>query len=242
MTTERRIEYLPVDDLVPDERNPKRHDLDTLGDSFRRFGYVEPITLDERTGQIVSGHGRVERLQLDREAGTDPPEGVTVADDGRWLVPVTRGWASANDEEAAAFLIAANRLVERGSWDGDLLTALITELADTNLDGVGWTEDELDDFIASLAESDVLWDPVVSESNTSEASGAPTVDERGDEYRAKGLRSMVLDYRLDTYDELIASAARIRRHRQIDTNADLVLALVREAVKDVPEDEPSADG
>lgn len=46
-----------------------------------------------------------------------PPEGVKIGDDGVWLVPILRGWTSRSDADAEAYLVAANRLTERGGWD-----------------------------------------------------------------------------------------------------------------------------
>jgi ParB-like chromosome segregation protein Spo0J len=57
-----RIEYLPLATLLKAPRNPKDHDIGLLHDSFSRFGFVEPIALNERTGRLVAGHGRQEAL------------------------------------------------------------------------------------------------------------------------------------------------------------------------------------
>jgi hypothetical protein len=68
-TDTRRLEYVPLDDLQPAARNPKRHDLPAIGRSIDTFGYVEPVVLDERTGRLVAGHGRVEQLRAARDGG-----------------------------------------------------------------------------------------------------------------------------------------------------------------------------
>lgn len=47
-----RIEYVPLGDLKRWPRNPKEHDLGTIGASLRRFGMVETPVLDERTGRL----------------------------------------------------------------------------------------------------------------------------------------------------------------------------------------------
>ncbi|MBZ5526170.1 MAG: hypothetical protein LAP21_28450 [Acidobacteriia bacterium] len=58
-----RVEYLPLTSLKPAKRNPKRHQIDTVLTSMARFGYVAPMVLDERTGRLVAGHGRLESLK-----------------------------------------------------------------------------------------------------------------------------------------------------------------------------------
>lgn len=57
MSSERRIELMPLGQLQVAKRNPKKHSGD-ISTSVGRFGYAEPILLDERTGRIVAGHGR----------------------------------------------------------------------------------------------------------------------------------------------------------------------------------------
>jgi hypothetical protein len=140
----RTLEYLALDELQPAEHNPKRHDLPLLDESFRRFGYVEPIILDERTGRLVVGHGRVDALRRRRAAGEPPPDGVEVDDDDAWRVPVLRGWSSTDDDEADGYLLASNRLVEAGGWDLDMLADLLPAWDERDaLGGTGWSMDAL---------------------------------------------------------------------------------------------------
>ncbi len=150
--TERRLEYVPLDELLPAEINPKAHDDAGISASIQRFGTIEIITLDERTGRIVSGHGRRESYLAQRDEGIDPPDGVQVDDEGRWLVPVVRGWASADDAEARAAIIAVNRLVERGGWDRDELVGTLESLRDDDrFDlALGFSNDDLDLMIAEM--------------------------------------------------------------------------------------------
>ena len=102
----RHIVYMGLSDLTPADRNPKAHDLPSLVGSLRRHGWVAPAILDERTGKLIAGHGRREACIMIRQAGDPPPGGVFVDDDGDWLVPVLRGWASRTDAEAEAYVIA----------------------------------------------------------------------------------------------------------------------------------------
>lgn len=143
---------MPLDDLPEAVRNPKAHDEQGIDASLDRFGYVEPAVLDERTGRLVSGHGRKRGLQAKRERGEQPPEGVELGAEGVWLVPVYRGWTSRSDAEAEAYLLAANRLTERGGWQNDGLASLLQELAgqEGGLDGTGYTADDLTELVASL--------------------------------------------------------------------------------------------
>ena len=143
-TDPRRVEYLPLADLKRNPQNPKGHDLGTIETSIGRFGVLDLMVLDERTGQLVSGHGRLETLTAMQVAGESPPDGITIDDRGRWLAPVVTGWASRSDTEAAAALIALNRSTELGGWLDEPLLALLDDLAQTDaLDGVGYGDAEI---------------------------------------------------------------------------------------------------
>lgn len=150
--TELRIEYMGLDDLVPDERNPKGHRLDLIDNSYSEFGYVESVVMDERTGKLLAGHGRLEQLQARRRDGKPAPDGIEVRPDGTWAVPVTRGTATKDDAHAAAFLVAANKLTEAGGWRDDALSELLHGLPDLPmLELTGFTLPELADLDESLA-------------------------------------------------------------------------------------------
>lgn len=152
---DRHVEWMPLEAIKPAKRNPKDHDMGALSASMERFGYVEPMALDERTGRIVAGHGRLEVLAAARSSGAAPPDGVRV-DGERWLVPVLRGWASRNDLEAEAYLVASNRIGELGGWKDDDLGALLADLAKEGphaLLGTGYDGDDVDDLLQANDEA-----------------------------------------------------------------------------------------
>jgi DNA modification methylase len=68
-----------------------------------------------------------------------------VGDDGRWLVPVQRGWASPDDGEAGAYLLASNQLTTAGGWDQTGLDSHLDTLRsmDVDLSGLGFDSDSL---------------------------------------------------------------------------------------------------
>jgi hypothetical protein len=147
----RAVEYVALDDVRPADRNPKTHDHDTLRASFDRFGFVEPIIRDERTGRLVAGHGRLDELRMARarDAATPPP-GISLDADGRWLVPIITGWASRDDVEAQAYIVASNRAVEVGGWDESILADVLADLetVEGGFVGVGYS---IDDALAMLS-------------------------------------------------------------------------------------------
>lgn len=167
---ERFIEYMRLELLQRATRNPKDHDRPAISASLKRFGYVEAITLDERTGQLVAGHGRLDELELAASEAEDPPEGITVDGDGHWLVPVQRGWSSADDAEAEAYLLASN-LVGEGLWHRQALADVLTDLqAGPGLEGIGYDSTQLDALLASLNPPQP-----VAQTDPDEAPEVPTV-------------------------------------------------------------------
>jgi len=154
--SERRVEYLPLDDVLAaaDPQNPKDHDVDLIDRSVGRFGVIDVITRDDRTGRLISGHGRATTLGTQRDRGADPPDGVLVLEDGTWTVPVNVGWASKNDDEARAALIVLNRATEAGGWIDDALLSALDSLAGTeiSLSDVGFNEDDLEALRALVNE------------------------------------------------------------------------------------------
>lgn len=145
----RKIEYRRLESLTPDPRNPKGHEAGVIDSSVGRFGFIDPIVEDRRTGRIISGHGRTESLRAAQERGDTPPDGVRQDKDGAWLVPVVVGWASRSDTEAAAALIALNRSTELGGWEEESLLTLLDELivlGDEGLAGVGFDQSDIDDL------------------------------------------------------------------------------------------------
>ncbi len=160
MEPPRRIDYLPLDELRRAPRNAKAHRDDLIGASIGRWGVIEPQVVDERTGSLISGHGRLDDLQKRREEGVAAPDGVQVDESGAWLVPVVRGWASTSDLDADAAAVALNRIGEAGGWDERLLADVLTELSAwempevTDFDplaGVGYSAQDLDELLVSVA-------------------------------------------------------------------------------------------
>jgi len=149
---ELRIEYQPLDGIARASRNPKDHDLGAIGESIKRRGYVAPVLVNEATGRLVAGHGRLDALLQLRAAGLEPPARIKVDAAGNWLVPVIRGIAFKSDADAAAYLVADNRLVELGGWRDDELAGLLKDLNDgPGLEGTGYDKDDLDALLRTLA-------------------------------------------------------------------------------------------
>jgi hypothetical protein len=133
-------------------RNPKRHDEEGVDQSMTRFGFNDPIAIDEASGKIVAGHGRLDVLIARKASGRQPPERVEVVPDGEWLVPVLRGVSFASPAEAEAYLLAHNQLGPSGGYDDRLLAEMLSEHreSESGLVGTGWSDEQVDDLLASM--------------------------------------------------------------------------------------------
>lgn len=146
-------EYMALDKLVPHAGNPKAHDVEAIKASIRRFGFTNPLVLDERTGILAAGHGRLIALAEMRESGEEPPLRISTGEGGDWLVPVMRGIAFNSDAERDAYLIADNRLTELGGWDDRSLADMLTMIQTTSaelLAVTGFSEFDLKTMIEEL--------------------------------------------------------------------------------------------
>ena len=140
--TAERVGHRPLDEIQPHPGNPKQHDIGLIVGSLRRFGFLDPVVIDQRTDLLVSGHGRCEALRSMRDDGEEPPSGVVGED---WRVPVYEGWSSRDDDEAAAALVALNRSTEAGGWDESALRSILDRLDEIGrLDGVGYNDREIE--------------------------------------------------------------------------------------------------
>lgn len=149
-----RVEYMPLGKIVRAARNPKDHDLGTLHDSFVRFGFTQPLLINETTGRLVAGEGRTNTLQSLKAAGERPP-GRIVERDGEWYVPVLRGIAFENEDEAQAYLMADNQLTILGGWNEQEEAEVLADLAakgEEMLRGIGFDMDDVDELLRRLTE------------------------------------------------------------------------------------------
>lgn len=123
------IEQRAVADLVPSSENAKLHDseqIEAVARSMQEFGFTQPVLIG--TGNdIIAGHCRVLAAKLL----------------GLVNVPVIV-LGHLTPTQKRLYLIADNKLTERGAWDFDLLQKELIALkgigADLNLSGILQTE------------------------------------------------------------------------------------------------------
>jgi DNA modification methylase len=114
----RRLEERAVASLKPHARNARTHSpaqLKKLEASIRRFGFVNPVLIDDED-RILAGHGRVAAAKA---MGLDSVPVVYVS--------------GMTEAERTAYVIADNRLAELAGWDDELLRLELGAIEDLDL-------------------------------------------------------------------------------------------------------------
>jgi len=152
-----QVRYVALDTLAVWDSNPKKHDPEQLATSIRRYGFKDPPkfepSLNGGRGGIVEGNGRAEVLRAMREAGEEPPRGIGVDAEGRWLAPVLFGVDAASRAEAEAYGVDHNALTLGGSGLG--AEDLLRLFDETALEALLRDAPDASDLLVSLDTGDV---------------------------------------------------------------------------------------
>lgn len=137
----RRIEFWPVERLVPYTRNARTHSDEQVAQiaaSIAEFGFNNPVLVDTSAG-IIAGHGRV--LAARRIGLAQVP--VVVLD-------------HLSDTQKRAYILADNRIGENAGWDDEILRLELEDLKDADLDlaVLGFSEDEVAALLAEAGPED----------------------------------------------------------------------------------------
>jgi ParB-like chromosome segregation protein Spo0J len=118
-----RIEYRPLDALVPYAANARRHSprqIEKLALSLETYGWTFPMAVADNG--IIAGHGRLAAALKLRAEGrsvrghADPNTGPTI------------DLSHLSKAERRAYILADNRLAEEATWDLELLRGELIEL------------------------------------------------------------------------------------------------------------------
>ena len=129
---------IPIEELVPNPRNPNTHpksQIKLLAKILKTQGFRQAIVVSKRSGFIVKGHGRLESAKLA----------------GLQQVPIDEQDYTTEAEEWAD-MIADNRIAELAETDNAILKDLIEELdtGENDLDLTGYDAEELDNLMSQF--------------------------------------------------------------------------------------------
>ena len=127
----------------PRATNPRTHSkkqIRQIPDSIERFGFTNPILVDD-AGGIVAGHGRIEAAKL---LGVETVPTIRLED--------------LTEAEIRAYVIADNKLTENAGWDREMLATEFQGLLELDIDFditiTGFEMPEIDILIGELDTDD----------------------------------------------------------------------------------------
>jgi ParB-like chromosome segregation protein Spo0J len=123
---------VPIDQVHPYARNPRRGNVEAIADSLRRNGQYRPIVARLATGEVLAGNHTLAAAQAL----------------GWQEVAVT--WVDVDDHDAARIVAVDNRANDQAAYDDAALVELLTSLPD--LGGTGYTPEDLDKLISAAAD------------------------------------------------------------------------------------------
>lgn len=175
-----QISYVSRSRLTPYPGNARTHSRKqrkAIAASIKRFGFINPIIINEQY-QIIAGHGR-----------------WMAADDlAMENVPVVM-LSSMSEADRRAYVIADNRLAEQAGWDPTILAIELQALVELNFDDIeltGFSRGQIDEILSDA--TDRLLDGPGPEDATPEIS-SNTVCRRGELWQLGSHRLLCGDAR-----------------------------------------------
>jgi DNA modification methylase len=128
---------VPIDSIEPHPQNSRVGNVDAISASLRRFGQLKPVVVQASTMLVVAGNHL-------------------------WRAARSLGWTeiaanveAMDDATATAYMLADNRTADLGSYDYDLLAAMLAEEeAAGNLLATGYDADDVAALLRAAGLSD----------------------------------------------------------------------------------------
>ncbi len=127
---ELRIEYIPIEELVPYEGNARKHrdkDISAIAESIRDYGFNDPIGI-WKGNIIVEGHGRL----------------MAAKKNGMIEVPCIR-LDHMTDEQRREYALAHNKTAELSQWDADMLKLELENLPEFEMEKFGFDMEDMEE-------------------------------------------------------------------------------------------------
>ncbi|WP_433355601.1 ParB/RepB/Spo0J family partition protein [Microtetraspora malaysiensis] len=121
---------LPVGDLEPHPDNPHHGDVDVITESIAKNGFYGTVLVQASRMRIIAGEHRWRGAKAN---GLEQVPALVI---------------DVDDETATRIMLADNRTAEYGAYDDQVLAELLRGLDD--LDGTGWSDDDLNGLLADL--------------------------------------------------------------------------------------------
>ena len=197
------VENVDPNTLELHPENPRQGDIGAIVTSIEQNGWYGTLIAQQKSRRVLAGIHRLQAaLALDMKE-----------------VPVY--WVDVDDTEAQRILLADNRVSDLATWDDSILVGLLEGLAnDGELLGSGYDGDDLDALLYDAALNDTDLGNLLDDN--------PTPGEREDAINAAGIRSIIMPFALEEYNDVVARLALARTELKVDSNAEVLATLLRE--------------
>lgn len=205
-------------------RNPRVGNVAVIAGSLRANGQYKPIVVNTgthtgRPNEVLAGNHTLKAI---RDLAEQHP------DDDRWQTVLVHV-IDVDDDRAARIVAADNRTAEVGTMDDDVLVELLEGL-DGDLDGTGYSDEDLADLLAIAEETTTDDAPPTAPQRTGEDGLIKQKDitTLSEEYGDRATRMVVLTYAVDRFIWVQETLTRYREEHALDTNTDAVRHLLEQ--------------
>lgn len=204
---------IPIVELKPHPRNPRRHDHQAIAASLNRFGQQRPV-LCLPDGTIVAGHGTT----------------VAASELLGWTgIAAVR--SDLDDADIEGYLLADNRTSDLGYYEQSVLADILKDAMEKGqLEGTGYTADDADDLLAELGRM------ADAERQATQAAHSEDPDEiaRREALRQAGavMREVVLMLSEEQYEKFGTAVRILRREYGTEGVIETVYQAVTRAAQD----------
>jgi ParB-like chromosome segregation protein Spo0J len=136
-TLDQQFATVPIGDVRPHPRNPRRGNLAAIANSISVNGWYGSLVVQRSTGYILAGNHRYRSALVS----------------GATSLPVC--YLDIDDEQALRILLTDNRTSDLATQDEDELALLLAELAgsDLGLDGTGYRDADLEQLLLETVDT-----------------------------------------------------------------------------------------
>lgn len=185
--------------------NPRRGDDSVVSESIEANGFFGAILVHKQTGHVLAGNTRYRVLTARGDA------------------TVPGFWVDCDDETAKRIMLVDNRASDLAYYDDSALVDLLNQVnTGQGLIGTGYDQTAYELLLqATTAGGDVLGG----------VRQGLTPADRAQNYEASDIRSIILPYGHDDYEQVVDGLTRLRSEFGVDTNAEVILRLVSDATE-----------
>jgi hypothetical protein len=191
---------ISLESVTPHPRNVRQGDVGAICQSLEAHGQYRPIVVHKSTNHILAGNHT-----------------YAAATALGWK-KIAATFVDCDDEQALRILLVDNRANDLAIYDDHALAELLQELsAGEGLAGTLFDGDDLDDLLFRISGTLGTGHPTLSATDALEG------------YEGRDTKSIVLPYSTAEYRELMEKLAALRNRLGIDTNAELIAALINDS-------------